>query len=87
MTEDSNNPVAWRWRDNEHQTWNFIDADPIHMDYVFVEPLYVASPEVTAIQALRKIEDAAFGGYLTPGLCAEIVTAALSKSSEGLSDA
>lgn len=36
----SSKPVAWRWRDNEHQTWNFIDFDPVHMDYVYVEPLY-----------------------------------------------
>lgn len=33
--------------------------------------------EGAAIQALRKIEAAAIGGYLTPYLCAEIVTAAL----------
>lgn len=35
------------------------------------------SPETQAIQALRKIEAAALGGYLTPDLCAEIVTSAL----------
>lgn len=34
------NPVAWRWRDNEYQTWNFVSSEPVHMDYVFVEPLY-----------------------------------------------
>lgn len=39
-------PIAWRWRDNEHQTWNFIGENPIHLDYVFVEPLYAALPEI-----------------------------------------
>lgn len=33
--------------------------------------------EAVAIQALKKIESAALGGYLTPDLCAEIVTSAL----------
>jgi len=33
--------------------------------------------ETVAIQALKKIEAAALGGYLTPDLCAEIVTSAL----------
>lgn len=37
-----------------------------------------------AVQALRKIEAAAIGGYLTPDLCAEIVTSALHDKEEGL---
>lgn len=38
--------------------------------------------EAVAIQALKKIEAAALGGYLTPDLCAEIVTSALAFASE-----
>jgi len=38
---------------------------------------HVMGDEAVAIQALKKIEAAALGGYLTPDLCAEIVTSAL----------
>ena len=47
-------PIAWRWRDNEHQTWNFIDFDPVHMDYVYVEPLYAAPVRASALRAAMK---------------------------------
>lgn len=50
MVQADVQPVAWRWRDNEHQTWNFVDFDPMHMDYVHVEPLY-SQATVAALKA------------------------------------
>lgn len=49
--------------------------DPVNPD--FFEAISMLNTEGMAIQALRKIEAAAIGGYLTPNLCAEIVSSAL----------
>jgi len=41
---DTEPPVAWRWRDREGDAWNIVDFDPVQLDYRFVEPLYVGAP-------------------------------------------
>jgi len=38
---DGHGPVAWRWRDTEHEAWNHINWEPHSMDYKFVEALYL----------------------------------------------